>query len=142
MTEQPYIFTMDAFPQQVPEQNQLYKFFDNLREGRLTTTKCDKCGELPWPPRTVCPQCMSNELTWVDLPKRGKLFAFTVQQAGVAHIFQAPLLVGMVEFDNGLKIFSRIVEANPESLSIGSEVEVTVLDAPGNRVIHAFKPAS
>ncbi|MCL5960970.1 MAG: Zn-ribbon domain-containing OB-fold protein [Chloroflexi bacterium] len=142
MTEQPYIFTMDIYPQQVPEQNQLYKFFENLREGRLTTTQCSKCEELPWPPRTVCPKCMSNELNWVDLPKRGKLYAFTAQYAGVPYVFDTPLVVGLVEFDNGLKFFCRIVEAKPEELSIGSEVELTILEVPGNRVVHAFKPVS
>ncbi len=140
MTEQPYIHSLDPFPQETPEHNQLYKFYEFLREGRLTTRQCGKCGEVPWPPRTVCPNCMSNELEWVDLPTRGKLYTFTAQYAGVPYMFEAPLMMGMVEFDNGLRILARIVDANPEQVDIGTEVEMTVLEIPGNRVMHAFKP--
>ncbi len=142
MSEQPYINTMDIFPLEAPEQNQLHKFYDSLRENRLTTTKCAKCGLVSWPPRTVCPSCMSDELEWIDLPKKGKLYTCTVQFAGVSPSFEVPLYLGMVEFDNGLKIFSKIVEATEDDMEIGREVELTVIEVPGpfDRVIHAFKP--
>ncbi|MBI4319098.1 MAG: Zn-ribbon domain-containing OB-fold protein [Chloroflexi bacterium] len=142
MTEQPFFHTMDIFPQETAEQNKLYRFFELLREGRLTSTRCNRCDIVLWPPRTVCPSCFSDELEWVDLPKRAKLFAHTVQWAGVPTGFEIPLLMGMVEFESGLKILSRIVDAKPEDLEIGREVEFTVREIPGNRVVHAFRPVA
>lgn len=150
MSEQPYINTMDVYPLETAEQNKLYKFYDLLREGRLTTTKCAKCGEVSWPPRTVCPVCMSDELDWIDMPKRGKLYSCTVQFAGVPPVFEVPLYIGMVEFENGMKILSRLVGTTEDDLEIGREVELTVLEVPApvtpqvpnppSRVVHAFKP--
>lgn len=142
MTEEPYINTMDVFPLEAPEQNKLHKFFGFLREGRLTTTKCTKCGEMSWPPRTLCPTCVSDELEWVDLPSKGKLYACTVQFAGVPAVFGSPLYMGLVEFDNGMRILSRLVETTEDDLEIGREVELAVLEVPGpgSRVVHAFKP--
>lgn len=150
MNEQPYINTMDIFPLETPEQNKLHRFYDLLREGRLTTTKCTRCDEISWPPRTICPSCLSDELEWIDLPKKGKLFTYTVQFAGVSPAFEVPLYLGMVQLDNGLKIFARLVDATEEDLTFDREVELTVIELPGvptpqvpnppNRVLHAFKP--
>ncbi len=140
-TEQPYVFTMDVFPQETVEQNKLYKFFEYLREGRFTTTRCKQCGNVPWPPRTVCPNCFSDDLEWVDLPKKARVYAHTTQWAGVPPGFETPLILAILEFDSGLKMLSKIVEAKPDQLEIGAEVEFTMIEIPGNRVLYAFKPA-
>ncbi|MDA8188567.1 MAG: Zn-ribbon domain-containing OB-fold protein [Dehalococcoidales bacterium] len=142
MIDQSYINTMDVFPLEAPEQNQLFQFYNYLREDRFTTTRCASCGQLSWPPRTVCPHCMSNQLEWVDMPKKGRLFGYTVQFAGVSPVFDVPLYLGVVEFDNGIKLLSRLVETTEDELEIGKEVEFTVLPVPGpgERVVYAFKP--
>ena len=44
-----YMVTMDLFPQESKEFNQMYPFFDHLKEGRFTTTKCVDCGAEPFP---------------------------------------------------------------------------------------------
>ena len=43
-----YMVTMDLFPQQSKEFNQIYKFYEYLKEGRFTTTKCKECGSEPF----------------------------------------------------------------------------------------------
>lgn len=150
MMDQQYINTMDVFPLETADQNKLHRFYEYLREGRLTTTRCSRCGELSWPPRTVCPICISDELEWVDLPTRGKLYSFTMQVAGISPVFESPLFLGTVEFDNGMRILSKLVEATEDDLEIGREVEMTVIELPGpvtprmpnppSRVLHAFRP--
>lgn len=140
MIDQTYINTIDIYPLEAPEQNKLHKFYEYLREGRLTATRCKQCGSVPWPPRTVCPGCYSDDLEWIDLPKRARLYAFTTQWGGVPTGFDVPLMMGLLDFEGGLRMLSRIVDAKPEELEIGGEVEFTVLEVPGNRVVHAFKP--
>ncbi|MBI2954368.1 MAG: Zn-ribbon domain-containing OB-fold protein [Chloroflexi bacterium] len=142
MSEQPYINTMDVYPLEAAEQNKLYKFYDSLREGRLTTTKCTSCGHIPWPPRTLCPNCTSDEFEWIDLPRKARIYSCTVQTAGVPPVFEIPLYMAMVEFDNGLRMLTRLVETTEDDLEIGREVELAVLEVPGpmSRVVHAFKP--
>lgn len=49
-------FAFDFVPLQGPEHTRIFPFFENLKQGRLTTTKCGKCGAVLWQPRVVCPQ--------------------------------------------------------------------------------------
>jgi len=48
-----YISEMDMWPFEGPEMNRIYPFFDNLREGRFTTTKCQDCGHVTFPPQVI-----------------------------------------------------------------------------------------
>lgn len=53
-----YSQTLDIWPVQTKEFNRIYPFYDNLKAGRFTTTKCKKCGHVMYPPRVVCPECL------------------------------------------------------------------------------------
>ena len=64
-----YSPTLDIWPIEAKEFNRIYKFYEYLREGRLTTTKCSECGHVAYPPRVICPGCFSDKLVWIDLPK-------------------------------------------------------------------------
>jgi len=139
MSEEKYIYTIDPYPQESKEHNKLYLFYDYLKEGRLTTTQCKKCGHLPWPPRTVCPECMSDELEWVDLPTEGTVTNFSVQLAGVPLGFNPPLVFAIVDLGKGVKFLSRLVDAKPEEVKIGSKVKLEVEKVPGDRVLPAFR---
>jgi uncharacterized OB-fold protein len=130
MVEQRYIYTVDPYPQQYEDQSRLYKFYENLGEGRLTTTRCKSCGHLPWPPRVICPQCLSDDLEWVDMPRTAKVYSYTVQVAGIPPGYEPPLLFALVDFDNGMRMFTRLVDTQPEELKTGVEVELKVGGAP------------
>lgn len=141
MEQERYIATMDLFPQQDKEHNKVYPFYDHLRDGRLTTTKCRACGALKWPPRTVCPECMSDDLEWVDLGQGGKVEIFTVEEVGIPMGFEKPLIHALVVLDNSpLTIFARIVDASPEQVKEGMRVKLKVMKIPRDRVTFAFKP--
>ncbi len=82
-----YMVTMDMWPLQVKEFNRVYKFYENLKEGRFTTTKCKDCGHVAYPPRVICPECYSENLEWIDLPKEGTVIVFTEEVRGGASRF-------------------------------------------------------
>ncbi|MFB6353998.1 MAG: zinc ribbon domain-containing protein, partial [Halobacteriales archaeon] len=44
---------LDFYELQTAEHTGIHEFYENLRDGRLTTTECDDCGELLFPPRIV-----------------------------------------------------------------------------------------
>ena len=135
----PNVYVCDPVPQQTPDQNRIYPFYDHLREGRLTTTRCKQCGHIAWPPRIVCPECISDELEWEDFPPTGKIYAYTVQVGGVPPGFSAPLVYSLIDFDNGVRIISPLIDTNPDDVSVGAEVELKVVDAPRSRVLFFFK---
>lgn len=132
--------TLDQFLPQTKDQSRIHEFFEKLKEGTLATTKCGSCGNLSWPPRVVCPKCLSGDMKWVTMPSRGKIFAFTTEIAGLPPGWDTPLIIGIIELENGLRIQSRIVNAKPEDLKIGTEVRLEVIQVNEKRIFYAFKP--
>ena len=136
-----YWSSIDLFPLQTEEHNRIFPFYNFLKEGRLTTTKCKNCGAKPWPPRVICPKCTSEDLEWTDLPTTGILDVFTVEEVGSPIGFENPLIHGLVKLEEGLTFFSRIVGAQPETLKEGIKVKLEVIPVDNDRVIYAFTPA-
>jgi hypothetical protein len=134
---------LDFFPLQEAGQTRISAFFDALREGRLTTTRCPTDG-LAWPPRAVCPRCHTEGLEWVDLPRRGRLYAFSAVLAGAPLGMESdvPFVVGLVDLDRvPLRLFSRIAGAPWEALSIGQTVSFEPFGLPDGRVFYRFRAA-
>ena len=113
------------------------KYYEKLRERKLQTTRCDVCGEIAFPPRDFCPECPSRKTSWVDLPTKGTLYAFTQQDRSVR--FMTPEVVGIVELEGVGRIFTHI-KAKIEDLSIGDPVELEFVEVSEALVLHAFKP--
>jgi hypothetical protein len=135
---------LDFYPPEDEKSTRVHAFFENLRGGRLTTTKCARCEQLLWPPRVVCPQCNSEELLWVDLPQHGKLYAFTSIVLGAPYGMHkdVPFVVGIVELEGvGLKIFSRIDDIEYEACEIGMTVALKIVELPDGRVFYRFQQA-
>ena len=57
-----YSLVLDMWPPEAPELNRIYPFYDNMKEGRWTTTKCKKCGHVDYPPGVICTN--AGRKTW------------------------------------------------------------------------------
>ena len=151
-----YPVTMDLWPHESKEFNRIYQFYDNLKEGRFTTTKCKKCGHVAYPPRVICPECYADELEYIDLPKKGKVLVFSEQERGVPLGFEpAPLIHAWIDLGENSpvkKLLSRIINCPSGKLKEGDEVQFVVFDVPSHpieirretitaeRVFFAFEP--
>jgi len=136
-------FAFDFYPLQSPDQTRIFPFFENLKRGRLTTTKCAKCGTVLWQPRVVCPNCNGDAMEWVDLPRDGRVYAFTAVYAGAPLGFEqdVPFVVAIVELDGSpVKVVARIDDATYESLRIGDRVRLKVFELADGRVWFRFVP--
>ncbi len=135
-------FMLDFYPLQDEKNTKISKFFDSLKEGRLTTTKCKKCGKLLWPPRIICPECLSDELEWVDLGTKGELYCFTEVRLGapLGFVQDAPFCVGIVK-TGGLLISTRIDDSKYEDLKIGDKVQLKIVELDDGRVFYRFVPS-
>jgi len=138
-------FAFDFYPLQSAEQTRIWPFFQHLKEGRLTTTKCAGCGAVLWQPRVVCPDCNGDRMEWVDLPREGRIYAFTAVYAGAPLGMEGdvPFVVAVVELDGSpLKVVARIDGARYEDLAIGDRVSLKVVDLPDGRVWFRFVPST
>ena len=132
-------YMLDFYPLEDPKQTQVSQFFQNMRQGKLTTTKCKKCGNLLWPPRIVCPNCFGNEFEWVDLGVEGELYAFTEVRIGapLGFVQDVPFNVGLVKI-GGLLISTRIDNAKYDELKIGDKLRLKIVELPDGRVFYRF----
>jgi hypothetical protein len=113
------------------------EFYRRLRERRFMSTRCGACGDTAFPPRSFCPACGHRDVTWVDLPAQGRVYAFTQQQRSIR--FSTPDVIGLVELPGVGRILTRI-DAPFESLSIGQHVELDFYEVSPEIVLHQFRP--
>jgi len=132
-----YVYSCDPIPQQTPEFNKLHQYYENLHLGRLTTTKCRKCEKVSWPPRTVCPVCMSDELSWVDLPDEGSIVVVSVQEGGAFPGFVAPLVFAMLQFGD-VKFMAKLIDVDIAQLAPGKKVRFKPEKQYDGRILPAF----
>jgi len=137
-------FLLDFLPREGEGDTRIARFFVRLREGRLSTTRCPRDATLTWPPRAVCPRCHQGELTWVDLPETGRLYAFSAVLAGapLGMEGEVPFAVGMVDLDGvPLRLFGRVVGRAWNELKVGDRVAVEAYPTPDGRVFYRFRAA-
>lgn len=150
-----YSPTLDMYPLECKEFNRIYPFYDNLRENRLTTTKCKSCGKVSYPPRVICPECYSEDLEWTDLPTKGTVIAIVEKWGGVPICFEPPLIDAWIEMPAGSPvkhIMSRLVNCKVGDVKEGDEVQLSVFPVASHpmdvgkgsvmvdRVFFAFEP--
>jgi len=129
-------FAFDFYPLESEQQTRIAPFFEHLRQGRLTTTKCAECGLVLWQPRVVCAHCHGDRMEWIDLPKAGTIFAHTAVLAGAPVGFEkdVPFVVAVVQLDGiDLKVTARIDDARYEELRIGDPVRLKVISLQDGR---------
>ena len=121
-----YAVTMDMYPMESADFNRIHPFYQNLREGRLTTTRCGDCGAQSFPPRVICPRCLSENLEWVDLPTTGRVLVATEEEVGVPVGFETPLIHAMIDLGGKLTLFARVKGCAVGELKEGDHVKLTV----------------
>jgi uncharacterized OB-fold protein len=155
--ENRYPVTMDLWPMETKEFTRIYEFYDNLKAGRFTTTKCKQCGYVAFPPRVICPECYSDQLEYTDLPKEGKVITFAEQVRGVPLGFDSPLIHAWIDLGANSpvkRLLSRIINCPAGKLKEGDTVRFIVFKVPSHpmdvkrdtkiieRVFFAFEPVA
>ncbi|MFP3133291.1 MAG: OB-fold domain-containing protein [Nitrososphaeria archaeon] len=75
---------------------------------------CDKCGKVYTYKRKVCINCGSTSFNETELGDEAKLITYTVLYVVPAGIERFPLVLGIVEFNNGAKMFGQIMTDKPQ----------------------------
>jgi uncharacterized OB-fold protein len=101
------------------------EFYRRLEAGELATTRCDACRRSMFPPLARCPTC-GDHTEWLELPRSGRLYAFTTQETGLR--FTAPVVLALVEL--GEVTLPAISRTPFEQLTLGQEVTVKPFAEP------------
>ncbi len=122
------------------------EFLRRLKEeGSLTASRCKKCGATVMPPRIYCLECFSNDIEFIPIKPRGRIYTYTVAYVdGRGNRLENPVIYAIISFDGVKGGITHRVNASPENVRIGMEVEA-VLRPSGERrgelndIIH-FEP--
>ncbi|HWK68423.1 MAG TPA: OB-fold domain-containing protein [Rhizobiaceae bacterium] len=109
-------------------------FWQEAAKGRLVIKRCIACGEHHWYPRSHCPHCGGAETEWIEASGGGTIYSFTVLRRGGG---QVPAYVTLEE---GISLFTNIVECDPNRLSIGQRVSVRFRVDEKGATVPVFRP--
>ena len=92
---------------------------------RFLGSKCQRCGTILYPPPQVCMNCGARgEFDSVRLSdKRGKIFSFSADL--LAGTLDPPLVVVIIDFDDGGRAELLLTDRDPATVKIGMPVELT-----------------
>ncbi|MCQ5337029.1 MAG: Zn-ribbon domain-containing OB-fold protein [Candidatus Methanomethylicia archaeon] len=91
---------------------------------RMEALKCKSCGKIIYPPRAKCIYCGKNDFECYTIPEKGRLISFSIiRHPPIGFEHTTPYVVGIIEFENGLRISSQITDVDTNELKIGMEVE-------------------
>jgi uncharacterized OB-fold protein len=118
-------------------------FWDACRRGQLLIQKCDSCVEYQFYPRGICANCWSEDIKWVTASGKGTVWTYTVtyQNRTPGFAEDVPYVLALVELEEGVKMFTNIIECAPREVAIGMPVEVTFRQANNQISVPYFKPA-
>lgn len=111
-------------------------YWEAARAGKLLIKGCASCGEKHVYPRARCPHCRSLDTEWIEASGKGTVYSWTVMRR-----MNPPLAVAYVTLDEGVTMFTNIVECDLDALAIGQSVEVTFEEREGGLTVPVFKPA-
>jgi uncharacterized OB-fold protein len=121
-----------------------------VQEPRLIGSACRQCGTVTFPRQSSCPRCTSEDVETRQLATRGELWTWTIQcfppkappyLDGGDQEF-APYGVGYIELPREVRVEARLTESDPDRLSIGMPMELTLIPVPGaaEKLTFAFRP--
>ena len=99
-------------------------YWDGCAAGELKIQRCGDCGEHQFYPRVICAHCTSRNLAWVTASGRGRIASFTVVRRAISKAYEAPYVVALIDLEEGVRMMSTMVDADPERVSVGATVTV------------------
>lgn len=111
----------------------------NQRELRVQTFRD---GTHVYPPMVRNPRTgeMPDTPEWIVSSGKGRLYSYAVPHHPQVPSFDYPLIVGLVELEEGVRLVSNIVGCTTDQLEIGMPLEVCWLETDTDVTLHQFRP--
>lgn len=112
-------------------------FWDYCAKHELRMQYCNECGEWIWYPKALCPSCgKRGGIEWRLMSGKGKVYSFTVIRQVIENSASfnkdLPFVIGLVELEEGPRIYSNVTGARPDDIKVDMPVMVYFDDvAPG-----------
>jgi uncharacterized OB-fold protein len=94
------------------------------REGVLVIPYCGACSRFVWPVPAACPGC-GGALEWRDCRGTGEVVTYSIVRRAVDPTLkeEVPYVVAIVELDEGVRLFTNVVDVDTRALRAGLRVK-------------------
>ena len=101
-------------------------WWEGVERGELLIQKCRGCGMLRHTPRPMCGNCRSLEWEAVVSEGKGTVYSYVVLHHPKFPGYEYPIVCALIDLDDGVRMMSNIVGCQPQEVSIGMRVAVSI----------------
>jgi len=118
-------------------------FWRGLREGKLLLQHCLDCANVQYYQQGLCRRCGGERIEHRPASGRGKVHSYSVvyRAPGPAFKRDVPYAVLLVELEEGPRMISSLVGADPEKVSFDMPVELVCEKMSDEITLPRFRPA-
>jgi len=107
--------------------------------GALGIQRCQGCGTLRHPPRPMCGECRSLAWNSVKASGKGTICSFTVLTHPQFPGYEYPLIIILVDLEEGTRFTSQLIDCEPEDVDFGLPVQMEIQQDPDGFKIPVFR---
>jgi uncharacterized protein len=137
--------TSATFPRPMPVKTPTTApFWDALAQHRVMIQYSPSTRMWVFYPRVRAPHSLVNDLEWREISGMGSLYSYTIARRPVAPHFAdaVPHRLAIVEWDEGPRFSTEMVNVAPEALYVGMRVKPVFCDYPEDDVtMLRYEPA-
>jgi len=115
-------------------------FFEGAKQHKLLIQRCAECGTLRHPPRPSCANCRSFDWDTVTASGRGTIYSYVVNHHPQVPAFDYPLVVALVELEEGTRLVANVSGITPETVAIGMVVQAEFEAFDDELTLPVFRP--
>jgi uncharacterized OB-fold protein len=90
----------------------------------------------------MCASCRSFDWDAVEASGRGVVYSFVVNHYPQVPAFDYPLVVALIELEEGTRLVSNLIDIEPGDVRVGMPVEVEFVAFDEELTLPQFRPAS
>lgn len=116
-------------------------YWSGAKAGKLVLPHCKACEHTIWYPKKFCGECGSLDVEWREASGLGTLYSFTQVHRGEGPYREtASFVLALVDLDEGARVLTNVVDADPACLAIGQRVRAVFHDAGDAAALVRFTP--
>ncbi len=115
------------------------EFYAHVSKGELRLQRCSTCRAWRHIPRPLCSACSSGAWTWERSAGRGRVVTLTITERPLHPAFtDTPYAIVVVELEEGPRLLTSILDADPRQIRIGTAVRFEPLRLDDEISLPAF----
>ncbi len=116
-------------------------FWESCKHHAMALQQCASCGRFRYPPRSLCPKCHSESAEWHPINGRGRVYVSLVMMRSYGPAWEAdvPYNVSMIDLDEGVRIWSNVIDCPPDEVRIGDPVALVYEDVTETVTLPRFR---